>query len=141
MAGRKLSAKTEEEVVFMENLLAQCKHLTKLTEEYAAAKKGLDQYLQPITRTLGQIRQRAMIMNLGPLADAAGILQVAAGRGSQIQRARVLREGIVGFEQNIERTMKAAIEADHRQRHDDETKRAEAKAAAAPWETPPKPAT
>jgi len=138
MAGRKLSAKTEEEVVFMEHLLEQCRHLTKLTEEYAAAKKNLDGFLQPITRTLGQIRQHAMIKNLGPLADAAGILQVAAGRGSQMQRTRVLREGIVGFTQNIERTMKAAIDADQRTRHDDEAKREAAKAAAAPWETPAK---
>ncbi len=139
MAGRKLSAKTEEEVVFMENLLVQCDHLKKLVEEYAAAKKGTEALVQVITRTLAQIRQRAMIANLGPLADQAGMLGIAAGRGSQVQRTRVLRDGIAGFKQVIERTMKAAIDADARHRHEEDTKRAAAKAAAAPWETPPKP--
>lgn len=166
MAGRKLSAKTEEEVVFMEHLLAQTDHLKKLVEEYAAAKKGTEALVQVITRTLSQIRQRAMIKNLGPLADQAGMLGIAAGRGSQFQRARILRDGIVSFKQVIERTMKAAIDADARQRSEDEKARVDAKAAAAPkvpidaaaqqraaaaktrvdakaaaapWETPPKP--
>jgi hypothetical protein len=139
MAGRKLSAKTEEEVVFMEHLLTQCEHLKKLVEEYAAAKKNPEALVQVITRTLAQIRQRAMIANLGPLADQAGMLGIAAGRGSQVQRTRVLRDGIAGFKQVIERTMKAAIDADARHRHDEDDKRAAARAAAAPWETPPKP--
>jgi hypothetical protein len=143
MAGRKLSAKTEEEVVFMEHLLVQCDHIHKLVEEYAAAKKNTDAMVQAITRTLSQIRQRAMIANLGPLADQAGMLGVAAGRGSQMQRVRILRDGLAGFKQVIERTMKAAIDADARHRHEEDGKRADAraaaKAAAAPWETPPKP--
>jgi hypothetical protein len=137
MAGRKLSAKTEEEVVFMEHLLAQCDHLNKLVEEYSAASKGTEALVQVITRTLSQIRQRAMIANLGAVADQAGTLGIAAGRGSQMQRTRTLRDGIVGFKQLLERTMKATIDADARQRATDEKKRVDAKAAAAPWETPP----
>ncbi len=139
MAGRKLSAKTEEEVVFMEHLLTQCDHLNKLVEEYASAKKNTDAAIQTITRTLSQIRQRAMIANLGPLADQAGMLGIAAGRGSQMQRARTMRDGLVGFRQTIERTMKAAIDADARRRVEDDKDRAAARAAAAPWETPPVP--
>lgn len=137
MAGRKLSAKTEEEVVFMEHLLVQCDHLHKLVEEYAAAKKGTESLVQVITRTLSHIRQRAMIANLGPVADQAGMLGVAAGRGSQVQRARVLRDGLAGFKQMIERTMKATIDADGRHRAEEQKKLTDAKAAAAPWETPP----
>jgi hypothetical protein len=114
MAGRKLTARAEEEVVFMENLLVQCDHLTKLVEEYAAAKKNQDAQAQTIARQLSQIRQQAMIKNLGPIADQAGLLSVAAGRGSQMQRARTMREGVAGFKQLLERTMKATIEADQR---------------------------
>jgi hypothetical protein len=139
MAGRKLSAKTEEEVVFMEHILLQCDHLLKLTEEYAAAKKGADTYLQPITRQLAQIRQNAMMKNLGPIADQAGMLGVAAMRGSQVQRTRTLRDGVAAFKVALERTMKAAIEADQRHRAEEEKARADAKAAAAPWEKPSTP--
>jgi len=124
MAGRKLSAKTEEEVVFMENLLTQCAHLTKLVEEYAVMKKNPEAAVQVITRQLSQIRQQAMIKNLGPVADYAGMLSVAAGRGSQMQRTRVMREGVVGFKQLLERTMKATIDADQRVRAEAEHERA-----------------
>ncbi len=116
MAGRKLSAKTEEEVVFMEHLQTECDTLIRKVEEYATAKKNADGIVQGIIRQLSQIRQRAMIKNLGPLADAAGALSVMAGRGSQTQRTRVMREGIVGFKVNIERTIKAAVDADARVR-------------------------
>ena len=124
MAGRKLSAKTEEEVVFMEHLLTQCAHLTKLVEEYAVMKKNPEAAVQVITRQLSQIRQQAMIKNLGPVADYAGMLSVAAGRGSQMQRTRVMREGVVGFKQLLERTMKATIDADQRVRAEAEHERA-----------------
>jgi len=115
MSSLKLSPKAEEDVVFLENVLVQIGHLKAKVEEYAAAKKGED-LLMFITRRLTHIRQNAMIKNLGPIADAAGMLAVAAGRGSQVQRSRVLREGLVSYEQNVERTMKAIVSADERHR-------------------------
>jgi len=133
MAGRKLGSKAEEEVVWMENVLIQLGNLNKKVEEYAMAKKGADSLLQPITRQLSNIRQQGMMKNLGPLADSAGMLGVAAGRGSQMQRTRVLREGLVSFKQLLERVMKATIEADQREQArkgvEMETNKAAAKAA------------
>ncbi|HWO87986.1 MAG TPA: hypothetical protein VNL98_02430 [Gemmatimonadales bacterium] len=129
MAGRKLSAKVEEEVVFMENLLLQCDHLLRKAEEYAAAKKEADSISQQIVRQLQQIRQQAMMKNLGPLADQAGGLSVQCARGSQTMRARTMREGITGFKVMLERVMKATIEADQRQRHEEELRRAAEKEA------------
>jgi hypothetical protein len=114
MAGLKLSAKAQEEVDFITNLLTQCDHLAKLIEEYASARKGADMMAAQIARQLSQIRQNAMIKNLGPIADAAGILSVAAGRGSQPSRTRAMREGLGSFKQLLERTMKATIDADAR---------------------------
>ncbi len=121
MAGRKLSAKTEEEIVFMENMLLQCDGLTRKVEEYASCKtKGADAIVQGIVRHLSQFRQQAMQKNLGPLADAAGTLGILSSRGSQMQRTRTMREGIINFKQLIERMMKAAIQADERARADAE---------------------
>ena len=131
MAGRKLSAKTEEEIVFMENMLLQCDGLSRKVEEYAACKtKGADAIAQGVTRHLGQFRQHAMQKNLGPLADAAGTLGILASRGSQMQRTRVMREGIINFKQLIERMMKAAIQADERARAEAERAVAAEKAVA-----------
>lgn len=132
MAGRKLSAKTEEEVVFMEHLLLQCDGLSRKIEEYAACKtKSAEGMVQTITRHLSQIRQQAMMKNLGPLADAAGTLGILASRGSQMQRTRTMREGVVNFKQLLERVMKAAIDADGRVRAEAERVIADGKAAKA----------
>ena len=117
MAGQKLSSKTEEEVVFMQNMLLQCDGLTRKVEEYAACTtKAVDGMVQTIVRRLSQFRQQAMQKNLGPLADAAGTLSVLCGRGSQPMRTRIMREGVVNFKILIERMMKAAIDADVRAR-------------------------
>ncbi len=121
MASVKLSAKAQEEFEFLEGLLKQCDHLAALTEQYAG-QKGTTQEVtfSTIVRTLGHIRQHAMIKNLGPVADAAGILATSAQRGSPVQRARTLREGIGSYKQNIERTQKALVAADVREKAEQE---------------------
>src|SRR5437868_15350883 len=117
MAGQKLSSKTEEEVVFMQNMLLQCDGITRKVEEYAACKtKAADGMVATIVRRLSQFRQQAMQKNLGPLADAAGTLSILCGRGSQMQRSRIMRDGMVNFKILIERMMKAQIAADLRER-------------------------
>ena len=116
MAGLKLSAKAAEEVDFLDNVLKRCDHITSLVEQYAGATKGGDVWLSQITRGLTNIRQQAMIKNLGFVADHAGMLGVAAGRGSQMQRARTVREGTISLKQLIERTMKAIVDTDKREK-------------------------
>ena len=129
----KLSAKAQEEVEFLEHVLTICSHLSSMVEQFASAKtKGpMDMYQQQITRALTQLRQNAMIKNLGFVADAAGILGVAAARGSQVSRTRVLREGAASLKQLVERTMKATIDADHREKEQKEREHAAEVAAAA----------
>lgn len=130
MAGLKLSAKAQEEHEFLESVLRECDHLAALTEQYVGGKgAGQDQTFQLITRTLQHLRQKAMMKNLGPLGDAAGMLAVNAARGSVIQRTRTLREGIASFKLNAERTMKASITADERQQKEQEEVRAARKRA------------
>ncbi len=121
MAGGKLSAKAQEEFEFLEHLLKQCDHLAGLTEQYSG-QKGTTQEVTfgNIVRSLGHIRQNAMIKNLGPIADAAGILAVSAQRGSPVQRTRSLREGLASYKQNIERTQKALVAADAREKAEQE---------------------
>jgi hypothetical protein len=130
MAGRKLSARAEEEVIFLEGMLTSLDHLSAKTEEYWSATRGDADIIQAIVRQLSSMRQNAMMKNLGPIADNAGILSVAANRGSKMQRCRVLREGLVSYKQAIERTIKASIDADQRHAAEDEREREKARAAA-----------
>ena len=118
MAGIKLSAKAQEEYEYLEHVIKQVEHLLGETEKYAGAnnKNAADQSLMTITRALGHLRQNAMMKNLGFVADSAGQLGVSAGRGSQMQRSRTLREGLAALKQLVERTMKATIEVDKREK-------------------------
>lgn len=129
----KLSAKAQEEVEFLEQVLKLCDHVSALVEQYSSAKtkSNADMYLSQITRTLTQLRQKAMAKNLGFVADAAGVLGVNAARGSQVQRTRTIREGSVSLKALVERTIKATGDTDRRERAQKEKDAAAAVAATA----------
>ena len=115
MASHKLSAKATETVEFLDYILHQSDHLAGLVEEYATAKKSAqaDWAKQTIARELGHLRQRAMVKNLGVLADEIGRLGIqAAGGGSQQMKSRILRDGVQSMKAATERMRKALIDAD-----------------------------
>jgi hypothetical protein len=115
MAGQKLSAKVSETVEFLDYVLIQCDHLAHAVEEYASAKKPaqIEWVRQQISRDLGHLRQRAMVKNLGVLADEAGRLSVAASAGgSQMMKTRILRDGVSALKAAVERFRKAKVDAD-----------------------------
>ena len=113
MPGFKPSAKTTETVEYLETLLKEADHFSALVEQFAAAKKGGEMYAAQLARELGQLRQKAMMRNLGFVADAAGQLGVMASRGgSPMMKGRVLRDGVVSLHALIERTIKGLITAD-----------------------------
>lgn len=115
MAGEKLSAKATETVEFLDYMLVQCDHLAHAAEEYASAKKPaqIEWVRQQISRDLGHLRQRAMVKNLGVLADEAGRLGVAASTGgSQAMKTRILRDGVAALRAAVDRFRKAKVDAD-----------------------------
>lgn len=111
----KLSAKVSETVEFLDYLLRQCDLLASQIEDFASAKKPAtaDWIRGQIARELGHLRQRAMVKNLGVLADEVGRLGIQASTsGSQQMKSRVLREGISSMKAAVERRRKATIDAD-----------------------------
>lgn len=111
----KMSAKASETVEFLDYLLRQCELLYSQIEDYAGSKKPAtaDWIRTQIARELGHLRQRAMVKNLGPLADDVGRLGVLASTGgSQQMKSRVLREGIGSLKAAVERRRKATLDAD-----------------------------
>ena len=115
MAGQKLSAKATETVEFLDYMLVQCDHLAHAAEEYASAKKPaqIEFVRQQMSRDLGHLRERAMVRNLGVLADEAGRLSVAASAGgSQMMKTRIMRDGISALKAAVERFRKAKVDAD-----------------------------
>jgi len=115
MAGGKLSAKATETVEFLDYIIHQCDHLAVAVEEFASAKKSMqaDWARQGIARELGHLRQRAMVKNLGVLADEIGRLSVqAGGGGSQQMKTRILRDGVGSMKAACERMRKSTIDSD-----------------------------
>ena len=115
MAGQKLSAKASETVEFLDYLLRQCDLLVSQIEDYASARKPAtaDWIRSQIARELGHLRQRAMVKNLGVVADEVGRLGIQASTsGSQQMKSRVLREGIASLRAAVEWRRKATVDAD-----------------------------
>lgn len=111
--AQKLTAKNQELVDYLDTLLKEMDHFASLVEQYAAAKSNPDQYSSLLSRALSQLRQKAMMRNIGFIADSAGQLSVAASRGgSPMMKARMLRDGVVSLKALIERTIKGTIQAD-----------------------------
>ena len=121
MAGQKLSAKHQELVEYLESLAKECDHFASLVEQYAAAKSNPDQYSSVLSRELAQLRQKAMMRNVGFVADQAGQLSVVASRGgSPMMKSRMLRDGVVSLKALIERTIKGTIQADEGEKREKE---------------------
>jgi hypothetical protein len=115
MAGQKLSAKATETVEFLDYLVRQCDLLVSQIEDFATTRKPAtaDWIRGQIARELAHLRQRAMVKNLGPLADELGTLGIQASTsGSQQMKSRVLREGIAALRSAVERRRKATVDAD-----------------------------
>ena len=128
----KLSAKASDAVEFLDYLLRQCELLVSQIEDYASAKKPAtaDWIRSQIARELGHLRQRAMVKNLGPLADDVGRLGIQASTsGSQQMKSRVLREGIGSLKAAVERRRKGTLDADAAEMKADKDADTTAKAA------------
>ncbi|HVO34196.1 MAG TPA: hypothetical protein VMT21_01450 [Gemmatimonadales bacterium] len=121
MPGQKLSAKNEELVGYLDSLLKEMDHFAALVEQFAGAKSNADQYSSQLSRELAQLRQKAMMRNVGFVADSAGQLSVAASRGgSPMMKSRVLRDGVVSLRALIERTIKGVLQADEGEKREKE---------------------
>ncbi len=132
MAGVKLSAKNQETVEYLESVMKECDHFASLVEQFASAKQNADQFSSQLSRELQQLRQKAMIQNLGFVADTAGQLSVAANRGgSPMMKSRMLRDGVVSLKALVERTIKATIQQDASEKKEKEFQEAKAKKAQA----------
>jgi hypothetical protein len=118
---QKLSAKSTELVEYLESLLKEMDHFASLVEQFAAAKTNADQFSSLLSRELAQLRQKAMMRNIGFIADLAGQLSVAASRGgSPMMKSRMLRDGVVSLKALIERTIKGTIQADEGEKREKE---------------------
>ncbi|MBI4420430.1 MAG: hypothetical protein HY560_06355 [Gemmatimonadetes bacterium] len=109
MAG-KLSIQAQQTIAFFDEVKVKVDRLHSLIEQYASAKSGQDQFLQPIGRTAVDVHQMFMSKGYGVMADTANsIAQQAKRGGSQNTKSRNFREMVNSIRTAIDTTIKIVI--------------------------------
>ncbi len=109
----KLGAKATMKLEMLEDSQRKVERIRALTEQYAGARSGQDQFMMNIIRTATYL-QRALMMNgFGTMADSANqIVMLARRGGTPATKARNLREHTGTLMGALERGMKGVRVAD-----------------------------
>ena len=83
--------------------------MQELGANRAAPAKALDKICELIARDMSQMRQRALLSNIGTIADVAGALAVMAARGGGMSmKLRGLEDGVHSLRMQLEHALKMA---------------------------------
>lgn len=110
MAG-KLSPKAQIRLNSLREMEDKVQHVYSLVEQYAAAKgKSAEQFAMNVRRAFGRLKLELMGAGLDNLSQLAGSMEMAAKRGgSQVNKLRILREGVGTIRFNIELEQRSVL--------------------------------
>lgn len=112
MAG-KMSAKAMMKMETLEECRRKTERIVSLTEQYAGARSGQDQFMMNIIRAATTMQRTLMMNGYGVMADTANQIVMQARRGGMPRtKARNLRENAGTLLAALERGMKAVKNAD-----------------------------
>ena len=99
-----------DEIEAYQKIVAHTHHLVQeLGANRAAPAKALDKICELIARDMSQMRQRALLSNIGTIADVAGALAVMAARGGGMSmKLRGLEDGVHSLRIQLEHALKMA---------------------------------
>jgi hypothetical protein len=99
-----------DEIEAYRKVVAHTHHLVQeLAANRAAPAKALDKICELIARDMSQMRQRALLSNIGTIADVAGALAVMAARGGGMSmKLRGLEDGVHSLRMQLEHALKMA---------------------------------
>ena len=119
MAGL-LSPQAQQKVAALHQMSEKVQHVYGLVERFAAVR---DQHQaevlsQPLKRAFGKLKRDLMGQGFDTMAQLAGSMEIAAGRGSAVQtKARILREGVGSLRFQVEHEARQVVAEDERMRH------------------------
>lgn len=107
----KLSASANLQVIEIGEFMTKVARVHGLVEQYAAAKTNPQIYEMPTMRALQQLKLQFMGAGFDALSQICGAMETTIRRGgSQVTKARILREGIGSVKFQLEvagRTVKS----------------------------------
>lgn len=112
MAG-KLSPAAQGRIADLQLLESKVQRVHGLVELFATARANADQYLIPMTRQFARLKIELMGMGLDAMSQLAGSMEIASKRGlSQVQKGRILREGVGSLKFQLELAQRAIVSED-----------------------------
>ena len=116
LAMPKINPKEVMKMEILEDSMRKVARISSLTEQYAVARSGQDQFLMSIIRAASFLQRTLMTNGFGTMADSANQIAMVARRGgTPPTKARNLREHLVNLNSAVERGIqalrRAAIEA------------------------------
>lgn len=108
MAG-KLSPAASAKLSELEALGSRVARCHSLVEQFAASRGQMDAI--PMKRAFGELKRAMMGAGFDPIAQLAGAMEIAAGRGaSPGVKTRILREGMGSIRFQLELEQRAIIQ-------------------------------
>lgn len=112
----KINPKEVMKMEILEDSMRKVARISSLTEQYAVARSGQDQFLMSIIRAASFLQRTLMTNGFGTMAESANQIAMVARRGgTPPTKARNLREHLVNLNSAVERGIqalrRAAIEA------------------------------
>src|SRR5688500_16870679 len=112
MAG-KYSPAAQQELAKYEGFLHDVGRIHSLTEQYAAAKSGQDNFKVSLKRAAGQAKLRFMTSGLAQLSQICSAIELQASRtAAQGAMARALREHVANLKFQIDLEMRIIMKED-----------------------------
>lgn len=118
MAGL-LSPQAQQKVAALRDMSDKVQHVHGMVERFAASRdqKQAEQLSPPLKRAFGRLKLQLMGAGLDTLAQLAGSMEIAAGRGGSAQsKARILREGVGSLKFQIEHESRKVVSEDEQAR-------------------------
>ena len=108
MAG-KLSPSAQAKLSELEPLLLRVHRCHALVEQFAASKGTMDTV--PLKRAFGDLKRSFMGVGFDSVAQLAGAMEIAAGRGAGANtKIRILREGMGSIRFQVELEQRAIVQ-------------------------------
>ena len=108
MAAQKLSTRQQAQLAFLQTLPPKFQRVHAIIEQMAAMHAD-DVVVRGFIRGLEEIKGNAAALNLGSLADTAGLMATMARRGGGLQmKVRGLRELLGSLKFNYEGALRQA---------------------------------
>lgn len=106
--GQKLSSRQQAQLAFLQTLPPRFPRMLAVIEEMAALRAD-EVVVRGFARQLDQLRAQAQALNLGRVADTAGLMGTMARRSGGLQvRVRGLREQLGSLKVSFEAALREA---------------------------------